>query len=205
MASTTQTPSAPLANLARRAASGDQEALERLLSEAQALVWRFSQTVCGHTEDAEDASQEALAQTFRHIPRLRDPDAFRPWLYRTVRNACLMSRRRRAGEPSHHVSIEEMQPGTDAVRRTDVPATDLDPEQLAVNAALRRQLAGALAKLPPALRVIVFLRDLEGLSTRDAARALRVSEDVVKTRLHRARVLLRRELTDAPAEPKLPA
>jgi RNA polymerase sigma-70 factor (ECF subfamily) len=185
-----------IVDLARRAAAGDRDALEQLLLEVQEVAWRFSKTVCGHTEDAEDAMQEALVQTFRFIARLRDPDAFRPWLYRMVRNACLMSRRRRVGEPRHLASLDELLPTPGGGRRLDAAEPAKNPEQLVVNAALRRRLATALKKLPPAFRMIVFLREMEGLSTRETADVVGVSEDTVKARLHRARVFLQRELAD---------
>jgi RNA polymerase sigma-70 factor, ECF subfamily len=188
-------------DLAKRATAGDREALEQLLFEAQSVAWRFSRTVCGHTEDAEDAMQEALVQTFRYISRLRDPEAFRPWLYRMVRNACLMSRRRRVGEPRHLLPLEDLLPTQDPTRHVDALAAGKNPEQLVVNAALRRRLARALAKLPPAFRMIVFLREMEGLSTREAAAALGVSEDTVKARLHRARLFLQRELAATDGRP----
>jgi RNA polymerase sigma-70 factor (ECF subfamily) len=195
----TTTTAAELADLASRAAAGDREAMERLLLDAQEVAWRFSRTVCGHTEDAEDAMQEALVQTFRFVSRLRDPQAFRPWLYRTVRNACLMSRRRRADEPRHVLSLDDLLPTSDSARRLDAPSPGKNPEQLVVNAGLRRRLTRAIAKLPPAFRMVVFLREMEGLSTREAAEVLRVSEDTIKARLHRARLFLQRELvaTDA--------
>ena len=88
------------ADLVRSAAAGDAEALERLLMRAQEVAWRFSNSVCGHADDAEDAMQEALIKTYRYVGRIRDPESFRPWLYRTVRNACLMGRRKKAGEPA---------------------------------------------------------------------------------------------------------
>ena len=69
-------------------------ALERLLMKAQEVAYRFSHTVCGGPSDAEDVMQDALVKTFRYVKRIRDPHAFRTWLYRTVRNACLMKRRR---------------------------------------------------------------------------------------------------------------
>lgn len=193
----TRTLSPAIADLASRAAAGDRDALEQLLIEAQGVAWRFSKTVCGHTEDAEDAMQEALVQTFRSISRLRDPESFRPWLYRTVRNACLMSRRRRVGEPKHIASLDELLPAPGTARRLDAPAPQKNPEQLVVNAALRRRLTAALKKLPPEFRMIVFLREMEGLSTREAAEVAGVSEDVVKARLHRARVFLQRELAES--------
>ena len=84
-------------DLVRSAATGDAEALDRLLMRAQEVAWRFSTSVCGHADDAEDAMQEALIKTYRYVGRIREPEAFRPWLYRTVRNACLMGRRKRVG------------------------------------------------------------------------------------------------------------
>jgi RNA polymerase sigma-70 factor (ECF subfamily) len=69
-----------------------------------------------------------------------------------------------------------------------------DPEQLAGNAALRRRLGKALRTLPASYRVIVFLREMEGLSTREVAEVLGISEDNVKARLHRARLALQKSL-----------
>lgn len=184
---------AGIADLAARAAAGDEAAMEHLLADAQPLARRFGQTVCGHAEDAEDVSQEALVRTFRSVSRLREPGAFRAWLYRTVRNACLMSRRRRVGEPARLESLD-----APAFPSSSEPADGSglgkNPEQLLENTRLRRRLRTALAALPPTFRAVIFLREMEGLSTRETAAVLGVSEDTVKTRLHRARAALQREL-----------
>jgi RNA polymerase sigma-70 factor (ECF subfamily) len=180
--------------LVRAASAGDAMALNRLLMRAQEVAWRFSTSVCGHADDAEDAMQEALIKTYRYVGRLREPEAFRPWLYRTVRNACLMGRRRKAGEPVRLLSLDEVLPGPDARTRPDAPHPGKNPEQLADNAALRRRLRKALGTLPGSYRAIVFLREMEGLSTREVANVLGISEDNVKTRLHRARVQLQAHL-----------
>lgn len=185
---------AALADLARRAAAGERAAMEALLLEAQAVAWRFSRTVCGHAEDAEDAMQDALVQTYRFVSRLRDVRAFRPWLYRTVRNACLMSRRKRVDEPRHVLSLDALLPGPDGSASREAPERGKNPEELVDNAALRRRLKRALGTLPPPFRAVVFLREMEGLSTRETSHALGVSEDTVKARLHRARLVLQREL-----------
>ncbi len=187
-----------LADLVARSAAGDAQAMDRLLADVQPLARRFGQTVCGHPEDAEDASQEALVRTFRSVSRLREPGAFRAWLYRTVRNACLMSRRRRVGEPARLESLDAP-PVPSALAPVDVPEQRKNPEQLLENARLRRQLRSALAALPVAFRVVIFLREMEGLSTRETAAVLGVSEDTVKTRLHRARTALQRQLPTTPA------
>jgi RNA polymerase sigma-70 factor (ECF subfamily) len=180
--------------LVRSAAAGDADALNRLLLRAQEVAWRFSTTVCGHGDDAEDAMQEALIKTYRYVGRIREPEAFRPWLYRTVRNACLMGRRKKAGEPARLQSLDDLLPGHDGVARPDTPDPGKNPEQLADNAGLRRRLRTALGRLPAAYRAVVFLREMEGLSTREVAHVLGLSEDNVKTRLHRARLQLQADL-----------
>jgi RNA polymerase sigma-70 factor (ECF subfamily) len=186
---------AAMAENVGRAAAGDQAALESLLVDAQELTWRFSMAVCGHAEDAEDAMQEALVRTYRHLPQIRDAGAFRPWLYRTVRNVCLMSRRKRVGEPKYVLSLDEPSRSTQrAARPIDAPSPLPNPEDVTSRRRLRGRLKRAMATLPPQFRAVVFLRDMEGLSTRETATTLGISEDNVKARLHRARLLLRREL-----------
>ena len=184
------------ARLVRAAAAGDTAAMERLLMRAQEVAWRFSLAVCGHADDAEDAMQEALVKTYRHAGQIRDPEAFRPWLYRTVRNACLVSRRKKSHEPARLESLDETQPGIEGVVRRELTDPRKDPEQLAQNAVLRTRLMKALHTLPGPYRAIVFLREMEGLSTREVAAVMRISEDNVKTRLHRARLALQEALTD---------
>jgi RNA polymerase sigma-70 factor (ECF subfamily) len=181
-------------DLVRSAAAGDAEAMNRLLMRAQEVAWRFSTSVCGHADDAEDAMQEALIKTYRYVGRIRDPEAFRSWLYRTVRNACLMGRRKRVGEPARLQSLDEVLPRHDGSTRPDAPHPGKNPEQLADNAGLRRRLRKALRALPSPYRAIVFLREMEGLSTRDVAKVMGISEENVKTRLHRARVQLQAQL-----------
>jgi len=181
-------------DLVRSAATGDAEALDRLLMRAQEVAWRFSTSVCGHADDAEDAMQEALIKTYRHVGHIREPAAFRPWLYRTVRNACLMGRRKKVGEPARLQSLDEVLPGRDGLTGSDAPHPGKNPEQLADNAGLRRRLRTALGRLPAPYRAVVFLREMEGLSTREVAHALGISEDNVKTRLHRARLQLQADL-----------
>ena len=138
--------------------------------------------------------QEALLKTYRYVGRISEPAAFRPWLYRTVRNACLMGRRKRVGEPARLQSIADLRPGVDGPIRMDLPHPGRNPEQLADNAGLRRRLRKALRALPAPYRAIVFLREMEGLSTREVAAVMGISEDNVKARLHRARIALQAAL-----------
>ena len=184
------------APLVRAAAAGDEQALERLLRRAQEVAFRFSLLVCGHTEDAEDVMQEALVKTYRHLQHIREPEAFRTWLFRTVRNACLVKRRRRVDEPARHEAIGSEDRSSEGGVAIDVPDQRKGPDELALNAWLGSRLRRALLAIPPQLRVIVLLREMEGLSTRETAEVMQLSEANVKTRLHRARQLLRAELSD---------
>jgi RNA polymerase sigma-70 factor (ECF subfamily) len=183
---------AEYATLVTSAAAGDRQAMEQLLMRAQEVAYRFSLLVCGHPEDAEDVMQDALLNTYRYIKRIDKPDAFRTWLYTTVRNACLMKRRRRVGEPAHFGSLDrgadERGGAADVADRT--PSID----QQLIDDWMNGRLREALKKLPPEYRMIVVMREMEGLSTREVAAVTGYSEANVKTRLHRARLMLRRHM-----------
>jgi RNA polymerase sigma-70 factor, ECF subfamily len=188
---------ADYAALVRDAAGGDREAMERLLLGAQEVAYRFSLLVCGHPEDAEDVMQDALLKTYQHVSRITKPDAFRTWLYQTVRNACLTKRRRRVDEPARHVSLDERTvTGEGDVHAVDVPASTRPADQQLIDAWIGERLRRALAGLPGPYRVVLVLREIEGLSTRDVAAVTGISEANVKTRLHRARVMMRNQLED---------
>lgn len=184
------------AALVRDAARGDAAAMERLLIRAQEVAYRFSLLVCGHVEDAEDVMQDALLGTYRHVREIADPSAFRTWLYSTVRNACLMKRRRRAGEPASFVPVEQGPATKGHSPAVDVPSDAPRPDERMIDAWIDRRLRGALASLPPPYRMIVVLREIEGLSTREVAAVSGISEANVKTRLHRAHGMLRKRLQD---------
>ena len=173
--------------LAEISRDGNGPAMQELLVDAQALAYRFSLLVCGNASDAEDAMQDALLQTYKSARRIRKPDAFRTWLYRTVKNACLMSRRTGAHEPARTLSLDE-----EGAAEVASPAPN--PEQQAAAARERRRFQEAFKSLPRPFRLVAFLRDVEGLSTREVADVAGISEDNVKQRLHRARTLLRTAL-----------
>lgn len=189
---------AEYAKLVRDAATGDRDAIERLLIKSQEVAYRFSLLVCGHREDAEDVMQDALLKTYRYVKTITEPEVFRTWLYTTVRNACLMKRRLHAGEPSHFVSLESGRPSADgdAPIAIDIADGARPADQRLIDAWMDNRLRDALKKLPPQYRMIVVLREMEGLSTREVATVTGISEANVKTRLHRARLMLRRHLED---------
>ncbi len=184
------------ADLVRDASGGDPAAMERLLTRVQEMAWRFSMSVCGRAADAEDAMQEALIKTYRYTSSIREPEAFRPWLHRTVKNACLMSRRRRVNQPKRLESIDPARAGDDTAT-IDPPDPGRNPEQITENTRLRGRLQEALRTLPASQRAVVVLREMQGLSTREVADAMGLSEANVKTRLSRARKALQSALEAA--------
>ena len=191
--STSDAARALYADLVRRAAAGEADAMERLLMKAQEAAYRFSRIVCGHQEDAEDVMQDALIKTFRNVGAIHEPEAFRTWLYRTVLNACLMKRRKRVHEPASYVSLDGAPVAGQAI--PEVPDSSRPADQQLMDSWLGSRLRRALAACAPSLRAIVVLREIEGLSTREVAQILKISEANVKTRLHRARLRLREQLS----------
>ena len=189
---------AAYAALVREAATGNRDAMERLLMRAQEVAYRFSLLVCGHPEDAEDVMQDALLKTYQRVAQIEEPEAFRTWLYSTVRNACLMKRRRHVGEPAQFVALDQGGVGPDG-KMTGIDVADhaRPADQQLIDASMDGRLRRALQKLPPSYRMIVVMREMEGLSTKEVATVTGLSEANVKTRLHRARLMLRRHLEGA--------
>jgi RNA polymerase sigma-70 factor (ECF subfamily) len=151
-------------------------------------LYGFSSRMCGEREDARDTVQETLFQVFRSLKDLKEPKAFRSWLYRVASNACLMRRRKGKYEPERELSLEELMPD-----RADT-ASDALPEDEFFREEKRQKVREAIRTLPPHYRVVLVLRDMEQLSTKEASEALDLPESTVKMRLHRARLGVRKSL-----------
>jgi RNA polymerase sigma-70 factor (ECF subfamily) len=119
------------------------------------------------------------------------------WVFRIARNYCLMKRRRSVFAPERELSLDELLPGADSpgiAASERVPDKRELPEQRLLRAELNKELEMALQELPANYRSVLLLRDVEGLSTAEAAEVLDLSEDVIKQRLHRGRLALRKRL-----------
>jgi RNA polymerase sigma-70 factor, ECF subfamily len=166
------------------AAAGDADALASLVRLHHDRVYRYGLRVCRDGFDADDAVQEAFTKLARRPEVIADPGAL-SWLLTVVKNACLrllrpfVSQRRALGE---------------RVDEAELPAGDLSPEAALERWELVRSVHAAIATLDPKSREVLVLRDLEGLSGPAAASLLGLEEGAMKTRLHRARALLRREI-----------
>lgn len=164
------------AALVTAARAGDAAALDRLLAQSQPDLLRFARRTCANAEDAEDAVQAALWQLHRRIGTLRVIAAFTSWLFRIVEREC----RRLLGLQRRTVPLDE----------APFSALALDP----VPTDLRRDFGMMIAALPDLYREVLILRDVEELTGPEAAAQLGISVEAVKSRLHRARGLLREKL-----------
>ncbi|MCS6806910.1 MAG: sigma-70 family RNA polymerase sigma factor [Acidobacteriota bacterium] len=186
-----------LLELFHRAKSGDSEALDQFFALIKARVSSFGKRVCGNLEDAYDMLQETLLSMFKSLPKLdfKDPKALNVWLYRVAVNACLMMRRKGKFEPEHELSLDEFIPGgQDDGKTLEIPDWSNIPEERLLENEIKEAVNRATQALPANYRKVLVLRDMEGLSTKDVAKVLGISEHNVKIRLHRARLALRREL-----------
>ena len=178
--------------LARELMAGDPGAFERFVDLYHGKIFRYSFSMCGQREDAEEVAQETLMKAFENLAQLREPEHLKSWVFRIAKNACLSKRRKSVFAPVRELSLEELRPQRDGESgELDIADWSALPESAAQNAELRAALDQAVQALPDLYRAIFLLRDVEEMSTAEAAHILGVSEDVVKTRLHRARLMLR--------------
>jgi len=168
---------------------GQTALFEILMRRYNERVYRAARAIVRDEKEAEDVMQQAYVSAYAHLRQFSGQARFSTWLTRiAVHEALARVRRRGRYEP-----FDENGPTMEALMR---PTTTVDPERQAFSAELRALLESAIDRLADGAREVFVLRDVEGLSTAEVAEALDVSEDVVKTRLSRARAALRRDLLE---------
>jgi len=176
---------------------GDPNAADHLITTYGDRAYRLAIRITGNRQDAEEVVQDAFWTVVRKIETFRGEAAFGSWLYRIIANAAYQKIRSRRGRPSD-LSLDEVLPFFDEEGRHVASGADwsmrVDGESLPPD--LRIALTSALDELPADYRSVVVLRDIEGLSNVEIAEALGLSVPNVKTRVHRARLFLRKRLTD---------
>ena len=195
-ASPPPTPPAPPddeTRLVDRARQGDLEAFTELVNRYEGKVFRLTQHITGNREDAEDALQEAFLKAYSRLSQFHGDSRFYTWLVRIAVNESLMKLRKR--KTARAVSLDEpIDTGDDFIPR-EVAGWDPNPEERYAQTELRKILDRNVQALPPIFRTVFVLRDLDHLSTAETAAALGISVPAVKSRLLRARLLLRENLT----------
>jgi RNA polymerase sigma-70 factor (ECF subfamily) len=177
-------------DLLTAARQGDAAALEALLVRYQPHLYRFGLRMCGNIEDAGEVAQESLISMARSLRDFRGDSSVSSWLYTIARRFCIKKRRRSKFAPSREESLDA---ATDLAQRLADPSPS--PEQTASNREVAAALTRAIDALDPPQREVLVLRDVEGLSAPEVAKVLGISAEAVKSRLHRARVAVREQLT----------
>jgi RNA polymerase sigma-70 factor (ECF subfamily) len=179
--------------------TGDAEAFDRFVEHFRAKIFHYSWLMCGQREDAEEVAQDTLLKVFESFGQLREPERVRPWVFRIARNACLMKRRKSVFAPSRELSLDEFLPAMDhdggQVKLQIADWSGL-PDRQILQSEMKQVLDRAIGALPENYKSVILLRDAEELSTLETAHILDLTEDVVKTRLHRARLAVRQTLDE---------
>ncbi len=174
---------------------GSEEGFERFVEAYRGKLFHYSFLMCGHREDAEEVAQETLLKVFESFDQLREPERLKAWVFRIAKNFCLMKRRKSVFAPDTELSLDQLRPGKEGEGGSlEIADWSMLPESAASDAEIREVLDAAVRELPEIYRSAFLLRDVEELTTQETAQILGVSEDVVKTRLHRARLALRQKL-----------
>lgn len=172
---------------------GDRAEFARLVDAYSAPIYRLGLRMLGDPQDAEDVLQETFLKAYRALPAFEGRSSLSTWLYRIAVNEALMLLRQKRPDT---VSIDEERE-TEEGEQEPVQIVDWGalPEEELLSTETRKALDDAIQRLPATLRSVFLLREFEGLSVRQTAEALEVSEAVVKTRLLRARLWLREQLS----------
>lgn len=168
-------------------------AVEQAVDLLQKTVYSFSMKICGHREDAEDTMQDVLFRSLEHLARFPDPEALAAWLYTVTKNRCRRIRRPRAQAPVTMMSLEELMPDHVELQALFDRPSD-SPEHQVLGAEQKSLLHKAVLGLPPTLRVVLVLHDMEELTTDQVAMILGLRRGTVAVRLHRGRLTLRKEM-----------
>lgn len=184
------------AALVKAAKRGDLTAFEALVTRHERRIYGLARRMTGSDEDAQDVTQQAFMDAMQHLDGFRETAAFSTWITTIAAHAALKVLRKRRGLP-----LTSLDAATESDDDGHVPHPEYiaawreSPDRLAAQKETRQILDAAIAELDAGHRAVFLLRDVEGLSVRDAAKALGISEANVKVRLLRARLELRERLT----------
>jgi RNA polymerase sigma-70 factor (ECF subfamily) len=183
------------ADLLARLRTGDEAAYEELVRAETRHLLGVARRLLRNEEDAQDAVQQAFLSAFRALPEFNGQSRLTTWLHRIVTNAALMKLRTRGRRPED--SIEDLLPTflEDGHHTEQFTEWALPADRKLLRRETRAQVRAAIDALPDGYRTVLLLRDIEEMSTEEAARNLGLNPNTVKIRLHRARQALLKLLT----------
>ena len=171
------------------------DAIASLVRDHGGRLYHLGLRFCGNPQDAEDLVQQTFLQAYRKWHQFAGDSSPMTWLYTIAARSCQRAKRRRAGEPRHVESIDALLPSGE---RTipELPDRSDDPEAIHLRREARTALERVIPTLPVSMRLPLILKDIVELSVAEVAQVLDLKEATVKTRVHRARLMLRRTLAE---------
>jgi RNA polymerase sigma-70 factor (ECF subfamily) len=176
---------------------GSKEAFLEIVERYQDKIYRLAYKITGNPTDAEDVLQEVFLKIYSKIHTFEGRSQLSSWIYRVAVNAAYQKIAR--DKKSRHISLDEVLPtGGHEEGATSPLAADWTerPDEVLLTDEARREMMQAISDLPPEYHVVFALKDLEGLSNQEIADYLQLSLPAVKSRLHRARLFLRKRLAE---------
>src|SRR3989338_7264434 len=183
--------------LIQRLKAREEAALNLLMSQYGARVYSLALRMTGSRQDAEEVLQDVFWAVFEKIGGFRGEAKLSSWIYRIVANAALMKLRKRPKVQDLPLE-EELGPAMNAEGMIAVPVQDWSrlPDEELDRKELAGRLMDAIEQLPSDYKLVFVLRDVEGFSAEEACGILEISVAALKSRLHRARLFLRKQLAD---------
>jgi len=173
--------------------AGDRAELVRMVDAYSTPVYRLALKMLGVEQDAEDVLQTTFIKAIQHLPEFEGRSSLSTWLYRIAANEALMILRRK--RPTVSLDGEQNDQDEETQRPAELADWAALPESDLLNAESKQHLDRAIHNLPLKLRTVFIMRDIEGLSIKETSEALELTETAVKTRLLRARLFLREQLS----------
>jgi RNA polymerase sigma-70 factor (ECF subfamily) len=190
--------------LIQRILAGEKDLFHDLIRPYERGAFLLAYSILRNQDDAEETVQQAMVKIFQHLAQLTKRDKFKQWAMRIIENEAKMYRRKRR---QHLYESIDQSPAEAAEDKPFYPKQFADWRDLPCDAVeqkeVREAVAKALAELPDIYRAVFVLRDMQHLDVAETAEALGLGESAVKTRLHRARLMMRESLTPLFVKPRV--
>ena len=185
-------------DLLDRLQAGEDTALADLADAYSARIYQLAFRYLRNKEDAEELTQDVLYKVYRSVGAFRGDSALSSWIYRITFNAAMSRLRTVSYQQSQAANKHQLASDGDDRSPSTIEAVDWTQmaDERVLRAQLRRRVLRAILALPAIYRAPVMLRDIQGLSTEEASARLRVKDQTLKSRLHRGRLILRKQLAD---------
>jgi len=170
--------------LIKQSISGDVSSFEQLINQYQKMAYNVAYRIMGNEEDAKDMTQEALIKVYKKLKSFRMDASFSTWLYRIVMNTCKDELRKKKMKV---VSIDQSFDTGDGEVQMDLEDEKLGPEDKLIQKETQTMVQEALNQLPEANRIVLVLRDIEGMSYDEISEVLQLPKGTVKSRINRGR------------------